>query len=371
LVRFSQSKFKVKQSGRMGFKRPRLQDIAVMSGMSLTTVSRVLNNPSGRFPIAAKTAAKIKAVANEVRYQPNRLARAIAYQRTNLIGLSLPHYHPGQVYSVSSETSIFSALILGDLLAGILDHKDMREYDLVVHDRRKLNSETSKFPFQMDLLDGAIYANPTSTSVESLSNLPEDYPVVLLGECPELQHRITTVDIDNLKAAKKCIHHLFSVGCRRILVLIPEGLGHVLCIQDRLAGYKEAMQELGLKAPTRSFISVAQKPEAVQEFVANFSRWESYDAVVAPDDAICVFCLRCLIQQGFNVPERMAVAGFGNSILAQFSDIPLTTINVPFHDLAHEAVGQLLDQLKSPTKKKPRKIRLEANLSIRGSTVAL
>lgn len=358
------------QRRRMGFKRPRLEDIAVMSGMSLTTVSRALNNQPGKFPIAAKTLAKIQAVANEVGYRPNRLARAIAYQRTNLIGLSIPHYQRGQAYSVIDETSIFNAQVLGDLVAGILDHKGMSEYDLVIHDRRKLDSETSRFPFQTDLLDGAIYANPASTSTESLRNLPEDYPVVLLGECPELHHRITTVDIDNREEAKKCIHHLFTVGCRRILVLIPENLGHVLCIQNRLAGYKEAMQELGLKAPMRSFISVDKKPEAVREFVANFSRWESYDAVVAPDDALGVFCLQSLLQQGFKVPERIAVVGFGNSILAQFSDIPLTTIHVPYHELAHQAVGQLLEQLKSPKKRKPRKIRIDTHLSIRGSTVA-
>jgi len=338
--------------------------------MSVSTVSRVLNKHGNRFAIAPKTVERVESAARELGYRPNRLARAIAYQRTNLIGLSIPHYSSDTAHVAPTETSVFNAQILGDLIGGVLDNPDMSEFDLVIHDRRKAPDENNRSNMlQPDLLDGSIYANPTVESIAFLKELPEDFPVVLLGESEELRRRLTTVDIDNRASAKTCVRHLIDIGRRNILILVPRDLGHVLCIRDRLAGFDEAMREAGLEPSERDRVELRNDVESVAAFVRGFEDWCRYDAVIAPEDAMAVFCLQALQQRGVRVPDEIAVAGFGNSLQAKHASPPLTSMRVPFHEMAYRAASLLVEQILNGGVRAPGEVRVESELCVRGSTV--
>jgi len=356
-----------KLTGRKPFGRVRLEDIAAQCGFSISTVSRVLNNRTDQFPIAEKTIAKIYETARTMGYRPNRLARAIAYQKTNLIGLSVPHHKTSPANPVFGDEAYFTAKVFGLLGSGILDNPKMLDYDLVIHDRRKFQSLTHDFnAFQDDLLDGMIYCNPTTSSLPFLESQMEAMPIIILGYIAELADRFISVDIDNRHAAMLCIRHLAETNRKNILILFPEKLQHFLCMQDRLVGYEQAIQECGLQA---RFIAVNQDPHSVQALLQSMSDLKTFDAIAAPSDELVSYCIAPLLEAGLRIPQEISLVGFDDSDRCLSCTPRLTSIRTPFHTMGYQAAELLIDVLNKNTAYQPGHHRIETGLQIRESSL--
>lgn len=364
----------IKRSGRRSSGRVKLQDIALECDLSVSTVSRILNNHTDKFPLANHTIDKVHAVAKKLGYRPNRLARAIAYGKTNLVGLSIPHHQGGAESEKLKEDTYFTAQIFGLLAGGILDNSSILSYDLVIHDRRKFNHTKHSYDaFQSDLLDGIIYCNPTTDSINFISSLRSDFPVVLLGYSPELSNRVISVDIDNIKAAHNCIQHLKEIGRKNTLILNPSNLNHYLCIKDRLSGYFQGLDYLGQKKrDCENLIHVNQDASSVKNWISsNRKLLDQFDSIVAPTDEMAIFCINALVENGYRIPQDIAVIGFSDSIQAQLNSPPLTSVKMPFHEMGYRAAGFLADVLNQKKPFVPQHYTLETTLVIRESTSML
>jgi len=360
----------IKRSGRLSFDRVRLEDIAQQCDLSISTVSRVINKRTDQFPIAAKTIERVYAVAKKLGYRPNRLARAIAYQKTNLIGLSVPHHRTGATQPVFGDEAYFTAQIFGILAGGILDNPKMLDYDLVIHDRRKYgHPDRMADAFQNDLLDGIIYTNPTTNSIPFLREFAQQTPVILLGFSKELSRKLLSVDIDNRHAAKMCVQHVLQTGKRKPLILLPEKLRNFLCIQDRLHGYLDGLREAGLPASPSQVITLNQDPSDVAAWVRQSDLLRQHDAILVPTDELAIYCLKPLRERGFHIPRDIAVVGFSDSQQCQNSVPPLTTVRMPFHEMGYSAADLLIDVLNGTEKYSPGHHSVETSLCIRESTV--
>lgn len=364
----------VKRSSRRPSGHATLEDIAQHCGVSISTVSRVINNRTDQFPLAAHTIAKVHAAAELLGYRPNRLARAIAYGKTNLIGLSIPHHQDGHNRTEIKEDTYFTAQIFGLLAGGILDNPDILNYDLVIHDRRKFNRTNNRYDaFQTDLLDGIIYCNPTEDSIAFIRSLPKNFPVILLGHCPELADRVISVDIDNVAAALMCVEHLHAIRRKNILILSPANLSQYLCIKDRLCGYIQGIEKYNLtKMPGDKIVQLNQDSATVKEwFKRNKGEISKFDSILAPTDEMAMFCIDAILGIGLSIPEDLAVIGFSDSIQAQLNMPSLTSIKMPFHEMGYRAAGLLADVLNQKSPFTPKHYTLDTELILRQSSTSL
>ena len=209
---------------------PTLEEIATLAGVSRSTVSRVINdNPNVR----KETRERVLQVIQQVNFQPSTAARRLAGGRSRIFGLVIPMgvarlftdpYFPTLLQSVSSSCNA-------------LNHAMMLWLAEPEHERRMIGQILNG-----DLLDGVIVSSMSVNDPVVDALIQSQMPFVLIGRLPS-DPRINYVDIDNLTWARRIMRHLLSQGYKRIGVIT--GPLNMMVSLDRLAGYRQALQEAG------------------------------------------------------------------------------------------------------------------------------
>ncbi len=347
--------------------RVTLDDIARFCNVSKATVSRVLNDKLNEFPVSDEMIEKVKNAAQQLGYRPNRLAKAVRSQRTNLIGLSFIHQAR---QNLSSDRVAYENQVMGQFTNVILSHPGFKDYDLVIHDRLEdPAAPLRESDFKPDLLDGMIYLTPSETHTEFLEAASKDFPIVLLGYTPEAEKRVPCVDINNQSAARMAVEHLIETGRKNILMLIPEKLQHICCMQERLSGYKDALSRNNLPITDEFIRTVRALPDTINSFFSELRCLDEIDAIFCPTDELAALCLRNLQTLGKNVPEDIAVIGFNNTPLTAHTTPPLSSVQWPIEAQANAAIDLLLKILKKEIPYEPGFHEIETDLIIRESTL--
>ncbi len=177
------------------------------------------------------------------------------------------------------------------------------------------------------------------------------------------------VDINNRKQGKQTVEHLIGLGRRNILMLIPEKLQHLICMQDRLQGYRDALTENGIQVSDEFIHTVHCLKEDVNAFFDNFHCLEEVDAIFCTTDDLAALCIAPLKAMGYRIPEDIALTGFGNSPISQRTSPALSSVHLPEEKLVSAAAGLLLKILNKETPYKPGFHEIETELVIRESTV--
>jgi len=348
--------------------RTTLQDIADHCGLSRSTVARVLNGNAGNFRIAVKTIERVQRTAKMLNYRPNRLARAVANRRTHLIGISVPDF---SIEDTEKELDMANGhRIMGLIISTITQHPLFEGYDLVAHPRIEYkNRSFTENDMKRDLLDGMIYSTPSEKHQEFIKAINAEIPLILMGDIPELHNDILCVDINNRKMAQQATEHLLSIGRKNIMVLIPDTVFSTCCIQDRLNGYHDALLAAGLKDNPDLVRIIRSDEKSIAEFIASCHSLESVDALLCLTDSLALFCMEPLRKRGYKIPEDVALMGFGGNNLINKNADQLSTVQTPFHTMAYEAAGKLLEVIEGKTPYTPGLHEVQAELLIRSSTV--
>ena len=357
-----------KKKRRRTSNRVTLEDIAQHCNVSKATVSRVLNERLNEFPVSEKMIQRVKAAAEQLDYRPNRLARAIRSQRTHLIGISCIHMDTKN-YTPDAETD--ENQVLGQFTNVILSHPGFKEYDLVIHDRLEEEGQAIKpSDFKTDLLDGMIYLTPSNDHAEFLDVASADFPIVLLGQLAGAEEKIPCIDINNRKMACRAVEHLIGLGRHNILMLIPEKLGHISCIQDRVKGCRDALIKNGIPISEEFIRPVRCLQESVNAFFENLHSLENIDAVFCASDDLAAFCIAPLKAKGLRIPEDIALIGFNDSLICRHTHPTLSSVRRSAEKQAHAAIDLLLKVLNKEVPYEPGFHEIETELSIRESTAA-
>ncbi len=309
---------------------PTISDVAGKAGVSIATVSRVL---SGKAPVAASTAERVRAVIEELDFVPRAAARGLASQRTHTLGLLLPEI--GRDFFLP-------------LLRGIEREARRIGYDLLI--------QTTELPDTAQASLGGLGEHNTdgliifTDSVEdaALSRLARDgFPVVLLHQTPPRGAQIPVITIENKSGAERLVDHLIQVhGCRRIAFLRgPEGNEDS---EWRERGYRQALESHGIAFDPK-MVAVGNYEEnearaAVQEWLIDGLEM---DAIFAGDDDAAVGVLEALRGAGKRVPEDVAVVGFDDVPVSRHLTPPLTTVQSPIEQVGREAVLQLVKCIRN------------------------
>ena len=177
---------------------------------------------------------------------------------------------------------------------------------------------------------------------------------------------VNFIDVDNVQGARQAVGHLVELGRRRIVMV--NGPGDMAVSQDRLAGYRAALADAGIKHDTRlelqgDFDQAAARL-AVERFIDGGGK---LDAVFAASDAMALGAMSAIRHAGRRVPEDVAVVGYDDSPLAVSSDPPLSSVRQPIEEMGREMARALLSQL-GPSRQVPRSVVLATELVVRGSS---
>ncbi len=325
--------------------RVTIGDVARSAGVSVATVSKVIND---RYGVAPETSARVHEVIAELGYESSIVARSLRSRRTNVIGILVAEFEP------------FST----ELLKGISEAVEDTGYELLAYsgglrrDDRVGWEQRYLSRLAGTLIDGAILVTPTVVAPGG------SIPVVAVDP-----HRgpsgPPTVDSDNVAGARAATEHLIGRGPRRIAVL--GGRPDLESARLREQGYREAMGAAGIAVdpallrvggyradladlPAHELLTLADRPTAV--FAAN--------------DLSAIRTMEVARELGLRVPDDVSVVGFDNVPESALTDPPLTTVSQPIHRMGAEALRLVVDLVEG----RPRDahLRLPTSLVVRGST---
>lgn len=326
-----------------------IRDVAEKAGVSIATVSRVLNK---RVSVSPATRIKVEKAIEELNYQPNYLGRNLRRAETKIILVILQN---------------ISNPFYSKVVEGIEDLGHKHGYNIMICNT---DSESDRERSYLDLLvnrlvDGVILMEPEIDS-EELAQIGNSFPVVQCCEYKEGAD-VPHISIDNVAAGYTAVNHLIKLGHTRIGMI--SGYNRLLSAMQRETGYKRALREADIafepaliKYGSYGFTGGLR---AAKEFLQLDN---PPTALFAISDITAIGAIRAIKEEGLNIPEDIAVVGFDNTSIASMYDPQLTTISQPRYDLGKISMEFLLEQIND-NDISAQEIYLEHELIIRESTV--
>ncbi|MEV4347983.1 LacI family DNA-binding transcriptional regulator [Actinoplanes sp. NPDC049596] len=329
---------------------PGLKDVAARAGVSIKTVSNVVN---GYVHVAPATRARVQAAIEALGYVPNMAARQLRSGRSGVIALAVPELQSPYFAEIAGLIVQAAEQRSWTVLIDQTDGQAERERNLVAGLRRHA-------------IDGLIFS-PLALAGEELAH-EGGTPMVLLGE--RVWHGPADhVAIDNTAAAADATRHLCSLGRRRIAAIGVQDRPSAVTARQRLAGYRSALAEAGrpaLEMPVESF----HRADGAAAMARLLDEGERPDAVFCFNDLLALGAMRTLAERGLSVPGDVAVIGFDDIEDGRFSTPTLSTISPDAPRIAQLAVDLLAERLGdgSAAAGAPRELRVDHRLVIREST---
>lgn len=305
-----------------------MQDIAQASGVSQSTVSRVLNNTATSVPIAAATRRRVLDVAERLGYRPNPLARGLRGAKTMLLGVIVREISD-PVFTVTVDAISTAAR--------------RRDYNVVLGTAHSRADEAIALRAVLETrhCDGIVVVGDMRDQPRLLSDLrAARVPVVILWQGLELAGA-ATINIDNRGGIASAVDHLAGLGHVRFGFIGGDPLGD---IREREAAFVERLAAHGLSADPALMAPATNDPRAgAAAFRALMDRPEPPTAIITATDQVAVGALYAAHSVGVGVPEQVSIVGFDDIPMAEYTAPPLTTVHQPFDDIAEVAVQFVLD----------------------------
>ena len=319
------------RSRRQATKRVTIKDIAQAAGVSITTVSNVLNNRYDA--MTEQTLERVLTAMNELGYRPNLMARGLVTRRTATIGVIIAEI----------ETPLFlQALSFMEPIA--------REagYNLLISKARTVEDEKQAIRvLTAKQVDGIIFLSVSQyTDDEHLDELRQlEIPAVLVNRA-SLHDDFDHVNWDDAAGIEQAVEHLIRLGHQHIAHL--RGPLSRKSGTNRLEGYKRALEQHGLiyreeyVRPGDYTVTPEQWRRSTLELLDLSPR---PTALIASDDIVAAVAMKAIHQAGLRVPEDMAIIGFDDQYFCQYLEPALTTVRIPFLEAGRRAVELVLERI--------------------------
>ncbi|WP_114045893.1 LacI family DNA-binding transcriptional regulator [Acidipropionibacterium virtanenii] len=307
----------------------RLKDVASRAGVSVKTVSNVVNNKPYVKP---ETRQRVEAAVKELGYRPNIAARQLKRGRSGFIGLVVPEF----------ETPYFA-----ELASRIWAEAERHGYTTLLN-LTGADPKLERSAFQgvgNQLIDGLIFS-PQALSGPQIIERTEALPMVMLGEQP-VPTGLDHVAIDSVRAARKATDHLLARGHRRIGAIgLSTGRGTSL---QRAEGYRQALRAAGIPIDQELAVGVPSYSRRAGHAAMNrlLCLPEPPTAVFCFNDAMAVGAIRACYEAGISVPREMAVAGIDDIPEGRYITPSLTTVSPDLEFLARETIRLLLRRIEA------------------------
>src|SRR5215208_1549130 len=307
--------------------RPRavvMADVAKLAGVSLQTVSRVINDSPH---VRAATRERVQEAMRKLEYRPNPVARALVTGRSRTLGV------------VSFDTTLYgpASTLFGIERAAHSNGYFVSIVSVTSLDRASVLRAVGQLRAQG--VDGILIITPQDTAVEAVLHTPPDVPVVAVEAGPE--KAVPVVAVDQVAGATAATDHLLQLGHRTVWHVA--GPPDWLEARQRTSGWMAALERAGADVPplltgdwsARSGYELGQRLATVREVTAIF----------AANDQMALGILRALYEAGREVPRDLSLVGFDDIPEAQFFTPPLTTVQQDFNELGRQSLMLLLEEM--------------------------
>ncbi|HUF09465.1 MAG TPA: LacI family DNA-binding transcriptional regulator [Rhodothermales bacterium] len=327
-----------------------IQDVARLSGVSASTVSRAFNHSA---PVNPITRERIYATAKELNYVPNASARSLSARTSRVIGVLLPLAH-GEYFSV---------LIRG------LDEAvvDARREMLIAGSHNDLDSARQAFRRMNGWVDGFLVVTHNLHIDLLLEAVPDGTPAVFLHTASPLLG-YSSVQTDNRASARVAVQHLIDERHQRIgMVKGPEQNGEAI---ERYLGFQEALRENGLTLePDFVLPGDFTREGGIEAGRRLLDLNQRPTAVFAANDDTAIGLMFVLQEAGWRIPDDLALIGFDDIPSSRYQTPSLSTIHIPIAEMGRRAVGLLVDAMEDPEGRDPQVLMFRGLLRPRSSTI--
>lgn len=326
-------------------RKATIDDVAEQAGVSISTVSRVLNR---RDRVHPGTRARVEAVINALRYRPNALARGLALKRCQTIGLLAPNI-----------TDPFFV----EMVRGVEQAAAGAGYGLLIARQHHLTEQQQYLGlFTHGCVDGLVLVAIGIRRQYLDSLLEERLPFAVIQQ--DLGMSAPTFITDNYTGARAMGEHLIEHGFRRIAFIA--GSDDTPDSADRLRGLGDALRDHGRSMAdtllARGDFSHASGYRAAAQLL---DLPQPPDAIFAANDQMAVAAIEVARDRGLRIPEQLAVVGFDDTDLARFITPRLTTVRQPLRDMGRLATEAVIEALERRVE--PRRTLMPTTLVVRES----
>lgn len=305
-----------------------IKDVAREAGVSIATVSRVLNDID---VVNEDTKKKVLDAIKKLGYRPNIVARSLKTQKTKTIGILVPDissgFYPEIVRGAEDVANIYDYNVI--LCNSDFDSEKEKEYLRVLKEK---------------MVDGVIYMS-SSLQDEILDIINELDLKTVLVETNDKEGTLPSVTIDNIKATYEATNYLLNKDLKNI-AFAGVKKDTMNAWGDRYIGYENALRDKGIKTDEELVFTGNLKVKTGYDAVEKFeSLNKKYDAVVCASDEIAMGVINGLREHGKKVPEDVSVIGFNDNAVASVFYPKITTINQPSYDMGSVAMRMLIKLL--------------------------
>lgn len=312
----------------------KIYDVAGAAGVSLATVSRVLNHPE---KVKPATREKIEKIIKELGYKPNLNAKGLASSRSTTVAVVVPRLNRSSV---------------AEMVNGIADCADKRGYLLRLFMNKSQQTEESSFELEKDIwgnviasgVDGVLYINDEITDeyLELIGNM--NIPVVLTNT-DRGKSNIPSVSIDYKLAAADITRQMIKKGYKKIWLVTT--IRKYVVNDLKVEGYTQAMKEAGLEPYV---LSVSGKTRYNEPEFEKVLKDDYPEVAIVVRDSMAVSFLNVARSLDIEVPGDLQIIGFQNTRYAVLSRPKLTCIDTPIYELGEKAMDLLTELMEEEDK---------------------
>jgi LacI family transcriptional regulator len=303
-----------------------IRDVAQRAGVSISTVSRVLNNSC---PVSADKRERVEEAARELGYIPNPAARSLLLRKTGVLGVVVP-FATGEFFS--------------EFLSGVDQTASDHKYFLLISISHRSDEDLRMAVANLNKrVDGLLVWAPEVRASDVKSLVSRDLPTVFLNSLAPSKGD-DLIDFDNYGGMYSLASHLIRQGHRDIAFL--KGPPRAADAKLRLEGFRAALSSHGMRLRPDLEFDGEYTVEAGYKVVPRVLRiTPPPTAIMAPNDQAAIGVLRGLHEAGVRVPEQMSVTGFDDVPSSRYVTPTLTTAHVPVRELGELAIQKLVGRI--------------------------
>ena len=325
-----------------------IKDVAREAGLSVATVSRVLN---GTDKVTEASAKRVRDAVEKLGYSPNFLGRNLRKRETNVILVIMPN----------SEHSLYMKIC-----AGMQAFAQTLGYDIITASTNEVSDVESRYLNMLynRTVDGAVFLG-TSFDAATLDRLAENYDIALCCEAVTGAH-VLTVNVDDEQAGYDAGKALIGKGFRRIAFIGAQSSARSASMREN--GFRRALDEANLPLPEeyvyKNSYELINGELAMEQFL---SLPEPPEAVFAVSDTLAMAAMKKAVERGFTVGKDIAVMGFDNISMCELMNPPLSTVEQPCALMGETVCKKLIGNMTSEVKDNGI-YTVDHNVILRGST---
>lgn len=328
-----------------------IKDVAKMAEVSISTVSRVINDSK---PVSPEARRRVLNAIEVLGYEPNEIARSLVTRKSNLIGVIVDDI--GSFY-------------VSQIVRGIEEVGRMYNYDIIMGSSYGDAEMEMKFLqlFKTKQVEGIIVVSEVvdDNVIKYIEGLKMQ--VVYLNRYYHVPS-LPTVYLDNKKAAHIMMVYLKELGHKNILYLTQKRDIDSTIERWKIEGYKESMKEIN-KEPLVHTID-SHRIEGTYKYgeeILKVIRDNNVTAVFCCQDELAIGLMNYLYDQGVNVPDEISVAGYGDISVASIYRPTLTTIKEPYYDMGAVSIRKILKSIAGKKGNRVEDVELPIRIKKRGS----